>query len=198
MSINKTFNIAHTRLRFKADFVEVVIDRYNSMTLIVEISYNKPDGYYLDDNEIPFALYLDRKFYQEFYGKVVKLQLQSLNVVSIAEVSALPHSGFRVIRGRIQAGTKIQVWFSAKRPDVFDVERHVIYYDNNTGTFETKAIGIQDAATAEAGGRLIKEGRFLTKEDLREPLPRGFSLLTEDGQALLAENGQPLLVEYAP
>lgn len=193
--VSKQFCFAHTRIEVCAPIVETKIDRYNNMTVIIETCYEEPTGYYLNDEEIPFAIYLDREFYKEFFGREVKIQISEVGVPKIVEVYALSHSGFRIDRNKPDPGNKIRVVFKGLRPDVFDVTRHIIFYDNKTGTFETKAIGTIDALSGEGGGRLIQSARILTKQEIRGVTGVETEYLTENDLVILSELCIPLILE---
>jgi hypothetical protein len=157
-----TYNIFHTRIKRSTEIIKVRKDAFNPMTLIVDFVHELPEDYYLDEDNIVYGLYLDREFVMEFREKTVKVQIESFDVVNVLEVFAHPHSGFRFIRERLIDGNKIRIRFRARDPDKKDILKHIILWDNATGTYLTKAMGEIDATTGEAGGRYIKVGSIIS------------------------------------
>jgi hypothetical protein len=76
------------------------------------------------------------------------------------EIFAHPHEGFEFIRNRLQPGNKIRIVFRARDPEVKDIERHDIYWDNATGTYLAKRMGSVDPTTGEATGAKLVEGNL--------------------------------------
>jgi hypothetical protein len=143
-------------------------DYYNPLLVIIHIEYDLIDNYYLDLNRIPFALYVNNKFKKEFFGNKVTVQLDSSNVASNIKIFALSHPGYRFDLNDVSPGDKIKVVFKSKKYGFYDVEKHLIYYDNKLGSYLNNPIGQIDAATGFGGGLKIEESKKLNKEEIRE------------------------------
>jgi len=122
------------------------------MNIIVEFEYTPPTGYFIDEEEIEFGLYVDRKFIKEFHGRMVKVPLDNINVNYVLEIFAHPHFGFEIIRERMKPGNKIRITFNARDPSKKDIKKHIVYWDNKTGTYLSKIMGEVDAVTGDVSG----------------------------------------------
>lgn len=148
----KTFEINHTRIKREVTITATYTDTYNHMNIIAEFEFDPPSGYFIDESEISFGLYIDRTFIKEFHGRMVKVPIDSINVNYVLEIFAHPHEGFEFIRERIKPGNKIQMTFKARDPSKKDIKTHVIYWDNKTGTYLDKIMGEVDANTGDVSG----------------------------------------------
>jgi len=146
-----TQDIRHTRLEIETNIVHIKPDEFNPINQVVSFIYTPPDNYFLKDDLIPYAIYVDRELYEEFFGKEVKVQMQIPDVVHILETYALPHFGFIVERGQIVPGNKIRIKFRGKNAEAFDVTKYIIKFDNKTGTIIDDPIGTVDAITGRGG-----------------------------------------------
>jgi hypothetical protein len=126
------------------------------MSLIVDFEHSIPVNYYQSENEIIYAIYLDREFVKEFLEKSTKFQVPTFDVNHVLEVFAHPHGGFKFEREPIVPGNKIKILFRAKDPNLRDVDFFDIYWDAGTGTYQTKIMGRIDANLVSFSGRYLK------------------------------------------
>jgi len=168
----KLFNIKHTRINTNANIEKTRRDYYNPLSLIVYIDYDLVSDYYLPYERVPFAVYIDNEFYKEFFGTEVKVQLENINIASNIRIFALSNPGFRYIFNKATPGNKIRMRFKAKEANDFDIESHIVYYDNKTGSYESSPIGTIDAITGTGGGRLLKKSKMLSKSEIRAIYPK--------------------------
>lgn len=158
--IEKT--IFHTAMPGQVTPLRTRVDKFNPMTVIMDFDHNLPANYFESINETVFALYIDKEFEREFSGQTVKAQLKSVDAVSELDVFALPHSGFRLDLTKTQPGNKIRIKFRSRDPDLFDVVAHHIQWDDATGTFLTKEMGVIDARTGKLlSGHVLKSSRIV-------------------------------------
>jgi hypothetical protein len=187
---SKVFNINHTRLKAETTITSVRVDKYNPMGLIVEFEYTHPVGYFKEDQQISFGLYVDKEFVCEFYDRVIKVQLENLNVVQMVEIYAHPHPGYQFVFERQVPGNKIRLRFRAKDPSKTDIKNHYVYWDNKTGTYLTKKAGIIDPITGQVSGYVFKTG------DIIDGFKVFVVLLNDDGVEVVNDDGNTVLVEY--
>ena len=158
MSFQKTFNIRHTRLNREVDIINTEQDPFNPMVIVIDFEYDPPVNYFIREQDIIYGVYIDRVFIRDFKEKKIKVQLENINVNHIVEVFAHPHEGFEFIRARLEPGNKIRIRFRARDPNIKDIERHDIYWDNTTGSFLAKRMGSVDPDTGEVSGAKLVEG----------------------------------------
>jgi hypothetical protein len=156
VSHNQIFLIKHTRLERTTVIINNRSDIFNPMTVLVDFTYEPPVGYYKRTEDIIFGVYIDKEFVEEVVGRLAKVQLKALDVVSVLEIFAHPHPGFQFIRERTVPGNKIIITFRAKDPTKRDIQKHNIYWDNGTGNYLAKRVGEIDALTGAGTGSLIK------------------------------------------
>jgi len=172
----KEENIFHTRIPGLTTILRIRIDQYNPMTIIVDFSHSLTTNYYKTAAETLYALYVDNKFVKEFTGEIVKVQMLSIDTISEVDIYAIPHSGFRPHQDPTDPeegtrldptipGNKIRIRFRAKDSGVFDVEAHHIQWDEGTGTFVTKEIGVINADDAS-----IKSGYKIKSSEMIDPI----------------------------
>lgn len=157
----KTFTINHTRIEREVIIVDTYLDTYNHMNVIVDFEHSLPTDYFVDETEITFGLYLDREFIKEFHGNFVKVPIDNINVNYLLEIFAHPHEGFEFIRERLKPGNKISITFKARDPSKKDIKKHIVYWDNKTGSFITKSMGEVDAITGTVSGLNLRSGKIL-------------------------------------
>jgi len=155
-------SIFHTALEGNVIPLRTRYDQFKPNTIIIDFDYNLLNGYFLDFEEIVYAIYIDKEFDHEFSGTTVFIQLEVQDAVSEIDIFALPHSGFRLDLSKTQPGNKIRIRFRGRNPDIFDITAHHIQWDNGTGTFVEKEMGIIDARTGNIiSGALIKSSRII-------------------------------------
>lgn len=159
--MQKTFDIYHTRLNRRTTIIKTAIDPFNPMNIILDFLYEPPTNYFRRSEDIVFGIYIDRVFIMDFRERKVKAQVQDLDVNQQIEIFAHPHEGFQFIRNRLQPGNKIRIVFRARDPDIKDIDRHDIYWDNATGTYLTKKMGIVDPLTGDIEGAKLFEGTII-------------------------------------
>lgn len=157
----KTVDLYHTRIKRTTTITAIRSDQYSPMTLIVDFLHSIPDNYYIREEEIIYAIYIDREFVKEFLEKSTKFQLQAFDVNHIVEVFAHPHGGFQFERSRLQPGNKLLMRFRAKDPSKRDVDLLYFYWDNATGTYLTKKMGQVNPSTLEISGRQIRSAEII-------------------------------------
>jgi len=162
MAITVEKSIFTTCLCGKTTPLRTRVDKFNPMTVIIDFDHNLPAGYFELPEETVFAVYIDNEFDHEFSGTTTKIQLQSLDAVSDVDIFALPHSGFRLSLDRETPGNKIRIKFRGKNPDFFDVEAHHIQWDEGSGTFIIKEMGVIDARTGDLiSGHILKSSKII-------------------------------------
>jgi hypothetical protein len=157
----KTFVINHTRIERKVTITNTYVDIYNHMNIVIEFEHSLPINYFLDASEITFGLYLDREFMKEFHGDFVKVPLENIDVNYLVEVFAHPHEGFEFIREHLKPGNKILITFKARDPSKKDIKKHIVYWDNKTGSYLAKTMGEVDANTGTVSGLYLRSGKIL-------------------------------------
>ena len=157
----KTFSINHTRIKREVTITKTYTDTYNHMNVIVEFEHSLPVDYFTDESEITFGLYLDREFVKEFHGNVVKVPIENIDVNYLVEIFAHPHEGFEFIRERLKPGNKILIVFKARDPSKKDIKKHIVYWDNKTGSYLTKTMGEVDAVSGVISGLYLRSGKIV-------------------------------------
>lgn len=162
MSTKIEKSIFHTAMPGKITILRTRVEQFNPMTVIIDFDHNLIAGYFKGPEETNFAVFLDKEFYKEFSGTTIKVQLQTLDATHVVDIFALPHGGFRFDLDNIVPGNKIRIVFRSKTPDFFDVVAHHVQWDEGTGTFIIKEMGIIDARTGEIiSGHLLKSSRII-------------------------------------
>ena len=182
---SKVTSIYHTRIRREVNITSVRRDDYNPMGLIIEFSYILPTNYYKDSRQIAFGLYIDKKFSEEFYDRMIKFQVENLNVVQIVEIYAHPHSGYQFTFNRSTPGNKIRLRFRAKDPTKIDINQHYVYWDNKTGSYITKKIGNIDPITGLVSGTVFVDGSIIG-DDIY------VYITNDDGVIVKNDDGNPI------
>jgi len=157
----KIFAINHTRIKRETTVTNTYVDLYNHMNVVVEFEHSLPIDYFMDASEITYGLYLDREFVKEFHGNVVKVPIDNINVNYLVEVFAHPHEGFEFIRERVKPGNKILITFRARDPLKKDIKKHIVYWDNKTGSYLTKTMGEIDANNGTISGLYLRSGKIV-------------------------------------
>jgi hypothetical protein len=152
---SKTEHLYHTRLSRLVSIDKVFRDNSNIMSVLIKISHTRPVNYFKPVGEIVFAVYLDREFVLETYATLIRVSMKDFNVAHRLEVFVHPHPGFLFSFSRLSPGNKIKIKFRGRHPDLSDIERYKIYWDNNTGVYLSKVGGEVDAETRDISGHLL-------------------------------------------
>ena len=153
---SKVETIHHTRLNRTVTVTNSRRDDYDPMSVLVDFTYSVPVGYFKEDSQIRFGLYLDREFVGEISGNLAKIQIHSFDVVHILEIYAHPHYGFMFPMNRQVPGNKIRIRFRGRDPNVKDISKYKILWDNKTGVYLTKVFGFVDAITKDISGQYLR------------------------------------------
>lgn len=155
-SSSKEVLIHHTRIKQSVNIVNVRNDEYNPMIMIVDFQYDLPVGYFKTIQETGFGVYVDREYVEEVFDKMAKVQVRSFDVVQKIEIYAHPHPGFMYSLQRQFPGNKIRIRFRARDPLVKDIEKHILYWDAGTGTYQTAIMGEIDALNGNVKGQYLR------------------------------------------
>ncbi len=165
MTFTKEITFCHTRLIGETIPLRAGFDKFNPNVVILDFSYDLVTGYFKTKPEIFYAAFVDREFSHEFQGESTKVQLLSQNAVVEVDIFAIPHSGYIPVLTEVTPGNKIRLTFRAKDPAVFDVVAHHIQWDDATGTFLEKEMGIIDSVTGD-----LRSGASLRSSKLIDPV----------------------------
>lgn len=153
--LNSEKTIGHSRLSGSADIVQVKDSEKMFGGIEIEYKQIDTDALGIPSNEAVYAVYIDRLFKQEHFGNnKVLVQLYRSNIPVLVEIYLLPNSGYRPTLDDLptQYKNRLKLSFRGKNPLVFDVERHLVYWDNATGTGFVEKPVVEISADGSGGG----------------------------------------------
>ena len=78
------------------------------------------------------------------------------------EVFLIPYSGYVPDLSSVATDSnRVEIVWNSRNPNIFDVVRHTVYWDNATGTFLTKPILEAEAVDAYGGGDKVETLKLL-------------------------------------
>lgn len=159
---NAEKTIGHSRISGATGIIQIKRATATLRGVSIEYEFLDTEPVGVLENEAIYAIYVDRIFRTEKTGtNRVIVQMYDVNVPSLFEVFLIPHNGYRPELAQVSAvyRNRVKLLWQGKNPEMFDVDRHLVFWDNATGTIEDTKMCEVDAATADGGGRKIESTR---------------------------------------
>lgn len=160
-NIEKT--VVHSRYAAAVNIIRVKLSNAVFRGVVVEFEPLDMSASGIEMNEAVYGLYIDRIFIKEHTGtNRIPVQLYGTSVPMTIEVFALPYSGYRPVLAALSAEFKnrLKISWSARNPDNYDVSKHVVYWDEATGTYKSVPIAVVDAVSGIGGGDKIENSQI--------------------------------------
>lgn len=151
--------IGHSRVNSQVNIIQIKNSTSVFRGLDIEYEWIDTTNLGVPSNEAVYGIYVDRMFIKEHSGtNRVTIQGYNTDVPTLIEVYLLPYSDYRPTLDPVPSPNKnrVAIEFEGRNPEKFDVVRHIVYWDNATGTFITKALVEIDASSGFGGGDNIE------------------------------------------
>jgi hypothetical protein len=150
-------NIQHSRIDAVTNIISVKKSSKMFNGYDLEYEWIDTDVMGIPSNEAVYALYVDRIFKMENSGSSkMSIQLYDVDVPILIEIFLLPYGGYRPTLQPPDEVNRIKLMWETLNPEIFDIERHVIYWDEATGTYQTKPFIEVTAKDGNGGGNKIE------------------------------------------
>ena len=162
---NKEQIIGHSRLGADVNIIRIKKSASVFRGLDIEFEWIDTTALNIPQNEAVYAVYVDRMFIKEHSGTSrVTIQGYNKDVPILIEIYLLPYSSYRPTLDPVPTANKnrIKVEWEGRNPNMFDVEKHLVYWDNATGTFISVPILQMEANDGYGGGNNIETVELLS------------------------------------
>ena len=155
--------IGHSRISGSVNIIKMKASDSGFKTVDIDYEWVDTSVIGIAPNEAVYGIYVDKIKKQENFGTSrARIQLYSNDVPCEIEVYLLPYSGYEIdFSSATTKGNRVRILWTSRNPDLFDIERHIIYWDNATGTYLTRPMVEMDAKDLYGGGDGIEILRFL-------------------------------------
>lgn len=157
-----TKDIGHSRIDGAVNIIRMKKNTKMFNGYDIEYQWIDTTGIGIVSAEAVYAVYIDREFKIESMGSsVASVQLYNTEVPMLIEIFLLPYGGYRPVLDPPPESNRIRLTWDALNPEQYDVERHVIYWDNATGQLLTRPMVEMLAKDASGGGSSVESVKKL-------------------------------------
>ncbi len=155
--------IGHSRSAGVVSIRKIVLSKSVFRGWDIEYNWLDTNPLGVPENEAIYAVYVDRIKRIENSGvSRVSLQMYGNGVPVDVEIFLLPYSGFVPdLSGVPTNSNRVKIVWNSRNPNLFDVVRHTVYWDEATGIFKTKPILEAEAKDAYGGGDKVETLKLL-------------------------------------
>lgn len=157
--------IGHSRIGSSVNIIRIQSSTSVFRGLDIDFEWIDTSSVGIDSAEAVYAVYVDRIFIKEHSGTSrVTIQGYKKSVPTVIEIYLLPYSTYRPDLDALPTVNKnrLQIEWEGRNPEAFDVEKHIMFWDNATGAFIEIPILFVNAEDGYGGGDNIQKVELLS------------------------------------
>jgi hypothetical protein len=163
--LNKEISLIHSRIDASVNIVSVKESNNLLGNYLVEFEMIDTSTIGIDKYDAIYGVYTDKIFVKEVTGtNKVYVQLYNNDIPVFIEIYLLPYSGYRPDIGELSVGyqSRVELIFKADKPELQDIKRHLLYWDNATGTYISERVGTIECENRIGSGSEIDYFEYQT------------------------------------